>query len=72
MKKLSLFVLSFVFTLCLVSCGSEAASVGIIGGADGPTAVFITSSTNWMNIYSVIGLIVVAILIALKIYRKKK
>lgn len=25
---------------------SEAASVGIIGGADGPTAVFVTSSPN--------------------------
>ena len=72
MKKLSLFVLSFVFTLCLVACGSETTSVGMIGSADGPTAIFITSGTNWLNIYSLIGLIVAAILVVFIIHRNKK
>ena len=72
MKKLLTFILSFVSALCLVACGNEAASVGIIGGADGPTAVFITSGANWLNIYSLIGLIVAIILIAFLIYRRKK
>lgn len=39
-----------------------AASIGIIGGADGPTAVFITgkTGTNWFNLF---GLILVLLLL---------
>ena len=72
MKKLSIFVLSFIFTLSLVACGNEATSLGIIGGADGPTAIYITSGTGWLNIYSLIGLIVATILVVFMICRKKK
>ena len=72
MKKLMIFVLLFIFALSLVACGQEAASVGIIGGADGPTAIYITSGTNWLNIYSLIGLIVVTILVVFVICRRKK
>ena len=72
MKKLLTFVLSFVSAPCLVACGKEAASIGIIGGADGPTAVFITSDPNWLHIYGLIGLIALIILVAFIIYRKKK
>lgn len=31
--------------LALAGCG-EASSVGVIGGADGPTAVFVTTATK--------------------------
>ena len=72
MKKLLAFILSFTAALGLVACGKEASSIGIIGGADGPTTVFITSDPNWLTIYSLIGLIALAGLIALIIYRKKK
>ena len=39
-----------------------AASIGIIGGADGPTAIFISGKTgaNWFNLY---GLILVLLLL---------
>lgn len=39
---------------------SDAASIGIIGGADGPTAIFITSSQriDWDHVFFVILLIV--------------
>ena len=33
--------------LLLTGCGSEAASVGIIGGADGPTAVFVARGSGF-------------------------
>lgn len=33
--------------------GREAAGIGIIGGADGPTAIFVTSAVNWSVIRSV-------------------
>ena len=35
-------------------------SVGIIGGADGPTAIFVTSSPGWINFF---GLIIVVLLL---------
>ena len=72
MKKLLKFVLLLVLTLSLVACANESSSVGIIGGADGPTAIFITSSTNWLNIYSLIGLIVATALVVFVIYHNKK
>ena len=72
MKKLIALVLSLVCVLSLIGCSSESASVGIIGGADGPTAIFVTSNINWLYVCGFIGIIVVAILVALFIYRNKK
>ena len=34
---------AFIGAICLGFSGNEAASIGIIGGADGPTAIFLTS-----------------------------
>ena len=74
MKKLIIFVSSLILVLCLGGCGNEASSIGIIGGADGPTATFVTSQIHWMSICKLISVIIVAILIAVIIYlnRKKK
>ena len=71
MKKVIIVVLLLAFVMRLAGCGNEAASIGIIGGADGPTAIFVTSGTNWLNICSILGVIVVAILVAVLIYRNK-
>ena len=68
MKKLIAFVLLLVSALCQIGCSSESASIGIIGGADGPTAIFLTSNINWQAI----GAIVLIVLILLMIRRKKK
>ena len=45
MKKLLILVLTFILALSLTACifDDEAASVGIIGGADGPTSIFVTT-----------------------------
>ena len=40
--QLGVFV-AFFGAICLGFTGSEGASIGIIGGADGPTAIFLTS-----------------------------
>jgi len=74
MKKLIVFISTFVFALCLVGCSKETTSVGIIGGADGPTAVFVASKINWLYVCGLIGIIVATILVALIICcnRKKK
>lgn len=72
MKKLMAFALLLASVFCLGGCGKEAASVGIIGGADGPTAVFVTSGWNWQNICGLLGVIAAVVLAALIIHRNKK
>ena len=72
MKKLIMFISSFIFTLCLAGCSKESTSIGIIGGVDGPTAISITSNVSWLNVCGFIGILVVIILVALFIYRNKK
>ena len=37
-------------------------SIGIIGGADGPTAIFVTAGFPWGLIFAVLGCIALAIL----------
>ena len=72
MKKLIIFVSSLILVLCLGGCSKEASSVGIIGGADGPTATFLTSQIHWINVCKLISVVIVAILIAVIIYLKRK
>ena len=72
MKKLIIFVSSLILVLCLGGCSKEASSVGIIGGADGPAAIFVTSQIHWMSICKLISVIIVVILIAVIIYLIKK
>ena len=72
MRKLMIFVSSLMFALCLGGCNNKAASIGIIGGADGPTAVFVTSSINWPRVCGLIGILIAAVLIAVIIYHNKK
>ena len=71
MKKIMTFVFSLIFVLCLGGCNNKATSIGIIGGADGPTAKFGTSTIIWPSIFGLIGVIIV-ILVALIIYLNKK
>lgn len=42
MKRLFALLMALVLMLGLGACGSENASIGIIGGADGPTAIIIS------------------------------
>ena len=69
MKKRMALLLSFVIAWCLGGCGKEAASIGIIGGADGPTAVFVTSEIYWPAVCGLVGVVLVAALI---IHHNKK
>ena len=45
MKNKLAFALVFVM-LMLTGCGKENAAVGVIGGADGPTAVVVGEQTE--------------------------
>jgi Na+-transporting methylmalonyl-CoA/oxaloacetate decarboxylase beta subunit len=72
MKKLIIFISSLILVLCLGSCSNESSSVGIIGGADGPTATLVTSQILRLSVCKLILVIILAILIAVIIYFKKK
>lgn len=49
----------------------EAASIGIIGGADGPTAVYIASRLNWPVILAVLFSAALLISAAFAICKRK-
>jgi|GEM_PF-837330 len=68
--RVIVFVCSIVFVLCLGGCGKESASVGIIGGADGPTAISVSSDISWLSVCVFIA--VVVFLVALIILRNKR
>lgn len=52
-----------------IVCKAEASSVGIIGGADGPTAIYIASKINWPSILLSVGGIALLAVIAVKAFR---
>ena len=70
MKKFLLSLLA-VFPLFLVGC-QESESIGIIGGADGPTAIFVTTSPDKLIWDLVILLILFAVVVFWIIWRRKK
>ncbi len=53
---------------------SHSASIGIIGGADGPTAIYISQIVNpWLIILGGIGVLLLLLaLVGFIVYRKKK
>lgn len=46
--KLMLFLLSFTLISCKTYKNSEVNSIGIIGSADGPTAIYIKVNPNFL------------------------
>ena len=75
MKKLMAFIFSIILVMCLGGCNNEASSIGIIGGADGPTAISVTSEIIWQNVFGLVAVIIVpivTIVIAVIVYLKKK
>ena len=47
-----------------------ASSVGVIGGADGPTAIFVTTSTNWLTFLLEVGLTAAVVGLCIWGYRR--
>lgn len=71
MKKLILTLSSMM--MLLTGCANkEAASIGVIGGADGPTAIFVTSKINWFAMVSGIAAIIIIIVAIIYFFRRKK
>lgn len=45
-------------------------SIGIIGGADGPTSIYIATSINW-SLMIAVGIIIVIAIVGLSVWKKK-
>jgi Na+-transporting methylmalonyl-CoA/oxaloacetate decarboxylase beta subunit len=68
MKKAVLWLLAILSTL-FAGCSNEATSVGIIGGADGPTALLVSSK----RIRPIIVITIVsAVIVGIILYNKKR
>jgi len=52
------------------SRNSEAGAIGIIGGADGPTAIFILSKINWLPVLLIMSEIVLGAVLLFRISKK--
>ena len=55
--------------------GMDASTIGIIGGADGPTAIFITGKPSALEVLLLaagIAAVIVCVVLLVKKYRKKK
>lgn len=46
-------------------------SVGVIGGADGPTAIYLASSVNWVLV-GVLGIVVLGVVLFFVLRKRKK
>ena len=69
----SMLILSYIFPfqdMIELFTRQEAAAIGIIGGADGPTAIFITSQINWYIVTLIIIEIILAISLLLTLLKK--
>ena len=68
MKRI--FVLFALVLSFLTSCAKESASVGIIGGADGPTAVMVSGPALPMSVIVLGVVLVIAIIIVFVTHKK--
>ncbi len=66
-------LLTLCCMMCMTGCSQPSSSVGIIGGADGPTAIFLTTSPDAGSflVGTVLG-VGVALVILWWIRRRKK
>lgn len=75
MKKIVRYVGGVLASLCLILTGCNKSendsAIGIIGGADGPTAIYVATNNNWWEIVVPI-VVVILIIIGLIIYFKKR
>ena len=46
-------------------------SVGVIGGADGPTAIYLASSVNWVLV-GLLGIVVLGVVLFFVLRKRKK
>lgn len=69
MKKIILFLNIFIVLLFSGCIKNDATNIGIIGGADGPTAIFLAITLRPYIIF--LAILLIAIIIGILIYKKR-
>ena len=67
---LLLYFVPIFQTIMYLSFSDNSAVIGIIGGADGPTAIFITSKYSWVPLIAIILEIMLGIFVLIQFSRK--
>ncbi|MEG1070001.1 MAG: sodium ion-translocating decarboxylase subunit beta [Ruthenibacterium sp.] len=71
MKKAFLFFCTLC-AACLTGCFRDAAAIGVIGAADGPTSIFVGTHISWQAIVGIVTLVVLVLGAVFYILKKKK
>ena len=67
-----LIVFSVLFLIQLIYAVSPASSVAIIGGADGPTSILVSSTVSWLEMLVLFSIGIIIFLAAILIFRRIK
>lgn len=71
-SSIILIVFSLLFLIQLVYAVSPASSVAIIGGADGPTSIFVASTVSWLEMLVLFSIGLILFIAALMIFKRIK
>lgn len=72
MKRYLLYLLA-AMALTLAGCGRSDVSLGVIGGADGPTAVFVSAASYWWAPFAMIAAVIAgAVIVIMRTRRNRK
>ena len=67
---LLVYLFPFLRDISQIFLNSEAASIGIIGGVDGPTAIFLSSKINWFPVGIISLEIILGISVIASVFKK--
>ncbi len=70
--SLIMIMFSVLFLIQLVYAVSPASNVAIIGGADGPTAIFVSSTVSWLEMLILLSVGIAVLVAAIFIFRRIK
>ena len=71
LKKLTPILWIICSFLTFSGCASESASLGIIGGADGPTVILLSSGPGWIYL-ALAGILLVGILVFVHVKHRNR
>lgn len=67
-----LLAFSVIFLIRLINFISPASSVAIIGGADGPTQIMVSSTMSWFEVLALFAVALIIFAVAIMILRRIK
>ncbi len=68
--KTTIYAFLIAISTLLTACEKESASVGVIGGADGPTSILVSGPVFPMGLVLLGAIAVIAIIVAVLVSKK--